>query len=244
MEDAGLPNELAVRCLLPLPSPLLRSVNRRWRRLLFCNSFFRSLRARQSTALFVCLQLPHVHHDDEELIPDYLLCEIAVESTGSIGNLCYDQGLGFQRHSVNRHLSWDDLLNGRDGCRLISRLSAREGKKIFQGRGGVWVGLGNWVLLLGGWDFDTNQGRASVDALDRTTGSWHQRACMITPRASSFKAVTYKDRYLFVFGGCRNPDDDNEEYLQEAEVYDCALDRWSPIASIPVPMDIFASFLY
>ncbi|MCO5555915.1 hypothetical protein L7F22_009459 [Adiantum nelumboides] len=67
---------------------------------------------------------------------------------------------------------------------------------------------------------------------------------MITPRSSSFEAVTYKDRFVFVFGGFSG-DDDDEECLQEVEVYDCVLDSWSPVASIPVAlMYIDTCFLY
>ncbi|MCO5586884.1 hypothetical protein L7F22_040829 [Adiantum nelumboides] len=246
MEEAdallpGLPDDLAVRCLLPLPASLLRSVNRRWRRLLFSDASFRSLRvalrAPHSTAFFVCVP-------PNRLISNlaYLCFEVVVVST-SAGHPKYDPPLQYQRRGKDaRYLSWDDLLSEKNGCRLVSRLSEHDGQEIFRA-GHVCVGLGKWLLVLGRLDFTTKQGSASasVDALDRVTGCWHQRSCMITPRSSSFGAVTYKDRYVFVFGGFSG---DDEECLQEVEVYDCVLDSWSPVASIPVPLYIDSSFLY
>ncbi|KAI5073753.1 hypothetical protein GOP47_0011766 [Adiantum capillus-veneris] len=215
----GLPNELAMQCLIHVPDGLLWAMNRSWRRLLLSDDTFRSIRLSQghSTALFLAVapkcRLPceDVHTDN----PSYRCFEIDVTTNNQPSNY------------------W----------RLISTLCEREGRQIFKS-GHKCVGLGSLVLVIGGKDFNTDRtGSAAVHALDRATGRWHKRASMESPRMSRFAAVTHKRRYVFVFGGYIEHEE-GFEYLQKAEVYDSLPDKWSPIASIPVPLhNIHASFL-
>ncbi|KAI5074062.1 hypothetical protein GOP47_0012075, partial [Adiantum capillus-veneris] len=217
----GLPNELATQCLIHVPDRLLRAVNRSWRRLLLSDDTFRSIRLSQghSTALFLAVAPKHrlPREDVHTDNPSYRCFEIDVTANNQRSNYWH----------------------------LISTLCEREGQQIFK-RGHKCVGLGSLVLVIGGKDhFNTGRstGSAAVHALDRATGRWHKRASMESPRLSRFAAVTHKRRYVFVFGGYIGHEE-GFEYLQRAEVYDSLSDKWSPIASIPVPLQIDDSFLF
>ncbi|MCO5586219.1 hypothetical protein L7F22_040158 [Adiantum nelumboides] len=138
----GLPDDLPVRCLLPLPAFLLRFVNRRWRRLFVSDASFRSLRValrapHSTTTLFVCF--PPNHHISSLT---YLCFEVAVVLSED------DPPLQYQRRGEDaRYLSWDDLLTEKNGCLLSAGCRSAMDKGFSEKDMYVW-GLVNGCSFL------------------------------------------------------------------------------------------------
>lgn len=85
------------------------------------------------------------------------------------------------------------------------------------------AGAGRSLVVVGGWDPSTWAASDEVFVYDFVSGAWRRGARMPGPRRSFFACASDSDRTVFVAGG----HDDEKNALRSAVAYDAAADEWA-----------------